>query len=97
MLTRPVVTLSLLLTLVQAAQDPQNVFRAGTTLVPVDVRVVDREGKPVTDLAAADFTIRENGVLQSIAHFSTQAFTPEPPAAYPGRPRSRQRTAIRRR
>jgi len=87
MLTRPVVTLSLLLTLVQAAQDPQNVFRAGTTLVPVDVRVIDREGKPVTDLAAADFTIRENGVLQSIAHFSTQAFTPEPPAAYPGRPR----------
>ncbi|MCX6538752.1 MAG: VWA domain-containing protein [Acidobacteria bacterium] len=55
-------------------------FRAGVTLVPVDIRVVDADGNPVTNLKAADFTIFENGVRQDIAHFSTQsslAATPE--------------------
>ena len=65
------------------AQDPPQtpqtppVFRGGTNLVPVDVRVVDREGKPVTDLTASDFTVTEEGVRQQIRHFSTHAFTTE--------------------
>ena len=31
--------------------------QAPTDLVPVNVRVVDRSGKPVTDLTQADFTV----------------------------------------
>ena len=64
------------------AQTPQNppVFRAGTTLVPVDVRVLDRKGLPITDLKAEDFTILENGVPQEIRQFSSQALTPNPAA-----------------
>jgi VWFA-related protein len=40
----------------------------------VDVRVLDREGNPITDLTAADFTVLEDGVPQKIEHFSTQAY-----------------------
>ena len=57
-------------------------FRAATLVVPVDVRIVDRAGKPVTDLRREDFTILENGVPQDIAHFSTESFgAPGSPAA----------------
>jgi VWFA-related protein len=57
-------------------------FRVATTLVPVDVRVVDKKGVPVTDLKASEFVVLEDKVPQQIAHFSTTAFTPEeaPPA-----------------
>ncbi len=55
-------------------QSPQ-VFRGTATLVPVDVRVLDRSGKPVIDLTQQDFTVLENGVPQAIRHFSAQALT----------------------
>jgi VWFA-related protein len=51
------------------------VFRGGTTLVPVDVRVVDRDGKPVTDLRQDEFIVTENGRRQAVSHFSTHTFT----------------------
>jgi VWFA-related protein len=69
------------------AQDPQPprpqtpVFRSTVTLVPVDVRVTDRDGKPVTDLRQDEFTITEDGIKQDIRHFSVQSFTAEQPAA----------------
>jgi VWFA-related protein len=62
-----------------ARQQPQvpGAFRSRITLVPLDVRVLDRNGKPVTDLKQDDFTIVEDNVHQEIRHFSRQAFTPE--------------------
>ncbi len=53
------------------------VFRSGINLVPVDVRVIDRNGKPVTDLKESDFAVLENNVRQQIRHFSTSALQPE--------------------
>jgi VWFA-related protein len=41
-------------------------FRAAVDLVEVDVTAIDRNGKPVTDLTAADFEIREGGQPQRI-------------------------------
>jgi VWFA-related protein len=41
-------------------------LRSTTTAVLIDVTVVDGKGQPVTDLAAADFELREEGVPQSI-------------------------------
>jgi VWFA-related protein len=66
---------------VQTPQTPpqQPVFRGGTTLVPVDVRVIDRQGKPVTDLTQKDFVILENNVRQQIRHFSTESLVAEAP------------------
>ena len=44
----------------------QTPFRAAVDLVEVDVTAVDKNGKPVTDLTAADFEIREGGQPQRI-------------------------------
>jgi len=67
----------------EAPQQPQPsdqaVFRTGTAVVPVDVRVLDRLGKPVTDLGANDFLVFENGVRQRLTHFAVQALTPQTP------------------
>ena len=61
-------------------QSPQ-VFRGGTTVIPVDVRVLDRNGKAVTDLTAVDFTVLENGKPQTIDYFSANRLTPAEPDA----------------
>ena len=64
------------------AQDPQQpTFRAQTALVPIDVRVLDRGGQPITDLTPSDFTILENGVRQNIRHFALQLITRDAAAA----------------
>ncbi|MEO7190015.1 MAG: VWA domain-containing protein [Vicinamibacterales bacterium] len=55
-----------------SAQNQRPEFRAGTTLVPIEVRVVDRNGQPVTDLRASEFTILEDGVPQRIEHFAAE-------------------------
>jgi VWFA-related protein len=49
---------------------------AASNLVPVDVHVLDRNGKPVTGLTQADFTILEDGVPQQIRHLSEVSLTP---------------------
>ncbi len=59
------------------AQAP--VFRAETSLVPLDIRVLDRHGKPVVGLKASDFTIIENGAAQTISHFSPVTLEADPP------------------
>lgn len=53
-------------------------FRSAITLVPIDVRVLDRDGRPVTDLKQDDFTIVEDGIPQVIAHFEAHVLAPEP-------------------
>ncbi len=65
-----------------AAQVPT--FRSAATLVPVDVRVLDAAGNPINDLTQADFTVRENGKVQTITLFnqhtlSATAVTPGDP------------------
>lgn len=56
------------------SQNPP-LFRGATTLVPVDVRVLDRNDKPVTDLTESDFTLFENDVPQPIRHFAKLSLT----------------------
>ena len=63
-----------------AQQQPQQVpgaIRSQITMVPVDIRVLDRNGRPVTDLTQADFIVTENGVRQKIVHFTAQGLVPE--------------------
>lgn len=66
------------------AQEPQAPvppsFRSGTVVVPLDVRVVDRQGRPVTDLRQDEFRIVEDRVPQEIRHFAVQALSPASPA-----------------
>ena len=73
-----------LLALTAFAQEPQPPsIRTRITMVPIDVRVVDRDGKPVTDLKPEDFTVTENRVPQQIKHFFATALTADPSAAVP--------------
>ena len=62
------------------AQQPPP-FKSRVTVVPVDVRVLDRSGKPITDLTAADFSVTEEGAPQKIVHFSFHTLEPQPNAA----------------
>jgi len=57
----------------------QTVFRSRITLVPVDVRVVDGNGKPITGLKAEDFVVLEDGVRQKVGHFAEHSLAPETP------------------
>ncbi|MEZ5292627.1 MAG: VWA domain-containing protein [Vicinamibacterales bacterium] len=46
-------------------QDP--VFRAGVEVLPLDVTVLDRDGRQVTDLTSADFQVEVDGKPRRIA------------------------------
>lgn len=78
------ITTALAVSLLAQQQAPPPTIRSRTTLVPVDVRVVDLNGNPVTDLTKEDFTVLEDGVRQDIRLFDTHALTPEAPQ--PGGP-----------
>ncbi len=63
----------------QQAQPGQSTFRSGITAVPIDVRVIDREGRPVTDLKQEDFNVFEDDIRQPIVHFARRLFVAESP------------------
>ena len=53
----------------QKPADPaeqQPIFRTGVNIVRVDVSVSDRDGNPIDSLQAADFQVKEDGVLQTV-------------------------------
>jgi VWFA-related protein len=77
----------------QSARQELPAFRSRITLVPLDVRVLDRDGKPVTDLGRGDFTILENDTPQVIALFSASGLVPEAPPPFQAPNRSGLRQA----
>lgn len=50
--------------------ESQNVLRATTRLVILDVVAVDEKGQPIPDLTAEDFTVLEDGKPQKLSDFS---------------------------
>ncbi len=65
---RYAIALVLLLAVLLPAQQPQQApaYQTGAEEVVIDVIVRDKKGKPVKDLAAADFKVTDNGVVQNI-------------------------------
>src|SRR5262245_21926591 len=57
-----------------AAQPPQT-FKSSVDLVPVDVNVVDRDGRPIADLTAQDFSLKVDGKPRRIASAQFVAVT----------------------
>lgn len=51
------------------AQEPDDIIRTETSLVQLNIGVVDKQGRAVTSLTKNDFVIYEDGVKQSIQHF----------------------------
>lgn len=67
-----VLTLAVLLSLTAAsvsAQQPDEVITTETSLVQLNVGVVDRQGNVVRTLSANDFAVYEDGVRRPISHF----------------------------
>jgi VWFA-related protein len=64
-----VAALALALSTASQAQEPQPraTFKSNVDLVPVDVNVIDKDGRPVADLGAADFTLAVDGKPRRIA------------------------------
>lgn len=50
--------------------DPNEIIRVDTDLVNLNVRVIDRNNRPINGLRQNDFKVYEDGVLQSIEYFS---------------------------
>jgi VWFA-related protein len=73
---RLVLSSLVVLSLLPVPQQQQPTFRAGTSLVPVNVRVIDDHGSPVTNLRQEDFSVFEDGALQPIRLFDAHALTP---------------------
>lgn len=64
------------------------IFASRAEAITVDVVVLDRDGNPVRDLSAADFTVFEDGDPQAIVAFEARDLTPptrveEPPLPVP--------------
>ena len=59
-------------------QTPQTpTFRSAVELIPVNVSVLGRDGRPVVDLKKENFTILEDGVPQELRHFSLESIVAE--------------------
>jgi VWFA-related protein len=56
-----------------AGRQVPGTIRVTVALVPIDVVVTDQDDGPVTGLAREDFTVIEDGVRQSVAHFEVRA------------------------
>ena len=64
------VALFALLAFAQAdAQEVDDIVRTETSLVQLNIGVVDKQGRAVTSLTRNDFAVYEDGVKQSIQHF----------------------------
>ena len=51
------------------AQDVDDVIRTESSLVQLNIGVVDKQGRPITSLTQKDFVVYEDGVKQAIQHF----------------------------
>ena len=56
--------------LAKPEQEKPQVFRAGVELVSLNVTVVDSQGRYVTDLDEADFSVFEDGAKQELSFFN---------------------------
>jgi VWFA-related protein len=52
-----------------AQQEPDDVVKVDTSLVQLNVGVVDRQGRAITNLSRSDFAVYEDNVLQPITDF----------------------------
>ncbi len=55
---------------------PEEIYKVDTELVNLNVRVIDRNNRPINDIQQKDFKIYEDGVLQQVDFFSRNEVPP---------------------
>ena len=83
MLNRAVVLALCAAATIRAQEPDRQTFRLTTRLVPLDVLVHDKDGKPVADLTAADFKVFEDGREQKVRFFQVNVARPTSATAMP--------------
>ena len=48
------------------AQQEQPIFRSGVDLIEIDVTVIDRDGFPIEDLVATEFSVEVDGDMRRV-------------------------------
>ena len=67
--------------------EPQTpVFRAGVDVIPIDVTVVDGQGRQVKDIGPAEFQVEVNGKARRVISAEYMALTSLLPATEPPKP-----------
>src|SRR5437588_13099556 len=61
-----------------AQNEPQDVIKVDTDLVPVDVTVTDAKGRLVRNLKKEDFKLYEDGIERPIASFNVEKIESAP-------------------
>jgi len=61
-----------------AGDEPQDILKIDTDLVPVDVIATDAKGRLVRNLAKSDFKLFEDNIERPIASFNVEAVSGEP-------------------
>jgi VWFA-related protein len=70
----------------QSGQPPQTTFKSGVDLILIEATVLDKDGRPIADLQAKDFSIKLGGRTRTVAAAEyipagrTTAAAPAPPA-----------------
>ncbi|MGI8470578.1 MAG: VWA domain-containing protein [Pyrinomonadaceae bacterium] len=54
---------------INAAAQQDDVIKVDSSIVRLNVGVVDQKGRPITNLGQQDFTVYEDGVRQPVSHF----------------------------
>ena len=82
---RGVLALALALALPASDQAPPRLSKSlEVSVTNVDAVVTDSKGQPITDLTAADFEVRQDGVVQPLTNFSFIRHLPPAPPPVPG-------------
>ncbi len=68
-LTAGLLALCVILASSSAARAQDDVIKTDTSLVQLSVGVVDKQGRPITNLSANDFAVFEDGVRRPVVHF----------------------------
>lgn len=77
-----------------AAAIQQPAFRSGVDVATLDVVVVDRQGRPITDLTPGDFIVRVGGQARRVVALDPLAFTTTPTRGNDSGPRQARYFAL---
>ena len=66
-LASPLIVAGVVATLAQQSTPPQTTFRSGVDLILIEATVLDKDGRPIADLQAKEFSVKLGGKTRTVA------------------------------